>query len=390
MTDVVDSIETFVVTLDRETPYLGPADPGTGENERGYIVRRRNGTIYPTVDRSVLVRITTKSGRVGWGETYGICAPLAVCEIIKDLLAPVVSGRSPLDAASLWDELYDLMRVRGYIGGFYLDAIAAIDIALWDLSAQICDVPLCQLLGGARRESIPAYVSGLPASTLDERVELARQWQQRGFDGVKFAAVVSNDGIVTEMGALRDALGPDHKIMIDLHWMFSAAEAVELADRLAPLRPAFIEAPVKPENIDGLTEVARRAPFPVAAGEEWRTVHDALPRLKAQAIGIMQPEMGHTGVTQFMRMAHLAHAFHVPIAPHATIGMGIFMAASLHATAAAPLVTTHEYQHSIFDRVAGFVEGDLICREGAYALPGGTGLGVRPSAAMMEHAVRID
>ena len=121
----VASVETFIVTIARDTPYLGPLGAGERVNERGYVVRRGNGTIYPVVDRSVVVRITTDDGRIGWGETYGICAPRATCEIINDLLAPVTIGADPADVEHIWDELYGLMRVRGCSGGFHVDAIAA-------------------------------------------------------------------------------------------------------------------------------------------------------------------------------------------------------------------------------------------------------------------------
>ena len=137
----VAAVETFIVTIPRDTPYLGPLAPGERINARGYVVRRGNGTIYPIVDRSIVVRITTEDGTVGWGETYGICAPRATCEIINDLLAPVTIGADPADVERIWDELYGLMRVRGCTGGFHIDAIAAIDIALWDLQGKLRGVP---------------------------------------------------------------------------------------------------------------------------------------------------------------------------------------------------------------------------------------------------------
>ena len=137
--------------------------------------RRGNGTIYPTVDRSIVVRITTEDGTVGWGETYGSGAPRATCEIINDLLAPVTIGADPADVERIWDELYGLMRVRGCTGGFHVDAIAAIDIALWDLCGKQRGVPLRDLLGPTVNATVPGYLSGLPAGTL----EAARRARRR-------------------------------------------------------------------------------------------------------------------------------------------------------------------------------------------------------------------
>ena len=92
-------------------------------------MRKGNGTIYPSVDRSIAVRITCEDGSEGWGETYGICAPRATTEIINDLLVPELIGRVPEDVEQVWDDLYGLMRVRGCTSGFHVDAITALDIA---------------------------------------------------------------------------------------------------------------------------------------------------------------------------------------------------------------------------------------------------------------------
>ena len=183
--DRVAGVQSFVLTLPRDEPYLGPLRPGETVNAKGYFVRRGNRTVYPTVDRSVLVRVTSSEGAEGWGETYGLVAPGATTAIIDDLLSDFVVGRDPFDAAAIHDDLYALMRVRGYTGGFYLDALAAVDIALWDLAGRLSGRPLADLLGGRRRTSIPAYVSGLPAATLAERLAIASSWCARGFDAVK-------------------------------------------------------------------------------------------------------------------------------------------------------------------------------------------------------------
>ena len=227
----IHAIEPIVVALPRDTPYLGPLGPGEEVNERGYFVRRGNRTIYPTVDRSVLVKVTTADGTVGWGETDGIIAPDAVVALLRDVMIPIVLRRTADDPASIYHELYDLIRVRGGSGGFYGDALAAIDIALWDVKARRAGVALAQAqaLGGARVDRIPAYVSGLPLATLPERVQLAQHWHARGFRGIKYAAVVSREGVAVEMHALRAALPPGADLMVDLHWQYPADEALALA-----------------------------------------------------------------------------------------------------------------------------------------------------------------
>nr|WP_314466708.1 mandelate racemase/muconate lactonizing enzyme family protein [uncultured Novosphingobium sp.] len=385
----IAAVDTFIVTVPRDTPYLGPLGPGERVNARGYLVRKGNGTIYPTVDRSIVVRVTDGEGNVGWGETYGICAPRATCEIVNDLLAPVLMDGVVSDPAETWDRLYDLMRVRGCTGGFHGDALAAIDIALWDLAGKHRGLSVRELIGPAVHGAIPSYLSGLPAATLDERVALARDWQSRGMTAFKFAAVVSHEGVVEEMAALRGALGPDAEVLIDLHWKFSPEEARALIARLAPLRPGFVEAPLKPEDMPGLARLAAESPVPVAAGEEWYTAYEFANRLAFGPIAYVQPEMGHTGLTQFLRIAALAEAHGVAVAPHATIGAGIFLAASLHASATLPGLWKHEWQHSVFERNLAVLDTDMAHGPDGYRLPTGTGLGVRPNAKFHELAEHV-
>ncbi|MBN8532488.1 MAG: mandelate racemase/muconate lactonizing enzyme family protein [Rhizobiales bacterium] len=384
MNDRVAKVEQFVLTIPREVPYLGALRPGEEANSKGYFVRRGNRTVYPSFDRNVLLRITTRDGLIGWGETYGLVAPRATMEIISDLLAGFVIGRDPLDAAVIHDDLYDLMRVRGYTGGFYLDALAAVDIALWDIAAQRLGVPLFKLLGGQRRDRIPAYLSGLPKPDRAARAALALEWQAKGFNAFKFASPVADDGVSAEMRTLREKLGPEAKIACDMHWAQKAFEAKAMIRSMEPHGLWFAEAPVAPEDLDGLADVAAGVSTPVAAGEEWRTAFDAASRLSRRACAILQPEMGHKGITEFMRIAALAQAHHVEIIPHATIGIGIFLAASLHASTAAANVTCHEFQHSIVEPNRRFLDGEILCEAGAYSVPSGTGLGVRPSAEALK------
>lgn len=389
MRDAVAGLEVFTVSLRQDTPYLGALRPGEEVNDRGYFVRRGNRTMYPRENRSLVVRAWTESGREGWGETYGLVAPLATAEIINDALAPFVVGREPYEVEAVHDDLYDLMRVRGYTGGFYLDALAAIDIALWDLLGKLTSLPICRLLGGQRRDHIPAYISGLPERTLDDRCQLAARWQSRGFADFKFALPVADRGAAEEIRRLRERLGPEARIACDMHWSQGAVEAVQSIDVMAPYVPWFVEAPVATENIDGLRLVAERSTCPIAVGEEWRTVFDARLRIDRGACHIVQPEMGHTGVTQFMRIARYAAAHHLPVMPHATIGAGIFLAASLQASAALPNLASHEYQHSLLDPFRHFTGDRLQCENGAYKVPNRPGIGVEPSEEMKRHMRRV-
>jgi galactonate dehydratase len=307
--------------------------------------------------------------------------------IVDDVVAPVLEGRRIDAPAAIHEDLYDLMRVRGFFGGFYVDTLAAVDIALWDLLGRRLGVPVSTLLGGRRHERIEGYVSGLPRATLDERVAFAREWQAKGFRGFKFAAVVADDGAEAEIAALREGLGPRAEIMADLHWRQTAPEAIRLIRRLEPHRLFFAEAPCAPEDIEGIAQVARSVAVPVALGEELRTVFEWQPRLAARCMGIGQPEMGRTGITEFARIGALCHANHIAVMPHAAVGIGLFMAASLQASSTLQKLPWHEYQHSIFDPNLRLTQPTgtrhMSCEAGFYTLPDGPGLGVEPSPALL-------
>lgn len=380
----IRSVESCIISIPRETPYLGPLGPGERINERGYLVRHGNRAIYPSTDMSVLIKVTATDGTVGWGETYGIVAPDAVTSIVDDVLGPVIVGRDPRDVMVIQEDLYDLMRVRGFFGGFYVDAIAGLDIALWDLYGKLLGQPVVKLLGGQRRQQVPCYVSGLPGATLEARLALAQDFAARGFSAFKYHAAVSFDGIVEEMRALREALGEAVKIAVDLHWKFTAQEAVQLVDRLMPYNPWFVEAPCQPEDLEGQAQVGARIRVPLALGEELRTVYEYRPRIEKRAMSIAQPEMGHVGISQFMQIGRMANAFHLQVIPHASIGLGIYQAASLHAAAALPNCSMHEYQHSVFDRNLRYVKTSMRCEAGHFVLPEGPGLGIEPSESVFE------
>jgi galactonate dehydratase len=378
-------VETFIISIPRDVPYMGPLGPGESINERGYLIRHGNRSIYPSTDMSVLIKITADDGTIGWGETYGIVAPNAVTSIIDDVLGPVVVGRDPRDVVTIQEDLYDLMRVRGFFGGFYVDSIAGVDIAIWDLFGKLVGQPVVKLLGGQRQTQIPAYVSGLPGKTLDDRLRVAKDFKARGFDAFKYHSAVSFDGIVEEMRVLREGLGSEVKLMVDLHWKFTAQEAIQLIEQITPYRPYFVEAPCQPEDIEGQAHVGANIKVPLALGEEWRTVYEYRLRMERRSMSIIQPEMGHIGVSQFMQICRMANAFHMKVIPHASIGIGIFQAASLHATAALPNSPMHEYQHSIFDRNLQYVNTAMSCTNGAFTMPEGPGLGIEPNDTVWQH-----
>lgn len=389
MSGLITAVDVYLVSVDRGTPYLGGDVDQWMVKGTDYFIRPSNDVIYSVHDKSVIVRLATDDGVVGWGEAFGMVAPQAVGSIITDVLAPMTLGKSVHTPATIYDELYRAMRTRTPFGGFYLDAIAAVDIALWDARSKVVGIPIPDLLGGQRRSHIPVYVSGLPEPTRDERLETALGWQQRGFNSFKFPGAMTDSDLIAEFGALREALGPEAQIIVDFHWSRMPSEAIRIISKLEDDNLMFAEAPVEPDDMVGLAEVARAVRTPIAAGEEYRTDFEFNLRFRHGALAIAQPEMGRTGITVFDRIGHVAAVWHAQMAPHGASGLGIFLAASLQACAALPNLLIHEYQHTIVDKNLQYLEGTLDIDSGTIRVPEGPGLGVSPTESVLEGSIHL-
>jgi L-alanine-DL-glutamate epimerase-like enolase superfamily enzyme len=370
----IQSIEAIPVRIKREESYLGSL-PDNIDTEK-YFVRPPYRALYSAYFETVFVKITTSDGLVGWGEALAPVAPEVVATIIEQLLSPVLIGRSPLDGDVLWSKMYDLMRVRGYYGGFMVDAMSACDVALWDLRGKMLNQPVYQLLGGAYRESIPCYVSGLPRDTAEERLELAQTFVERGFHAFKLAA---GHGVATDTASvksLRDGLGEDARIFLDAHWIYALDEAIQLGNNLIELGAGFLEAPLNPEDIDGHVKLAEAVAIPIAIGESERTRFNFKPWLVQRGADILQPDVGRAGISETLKVAQMADAFNIPIAPHLSVGLGICIGATLHTAAAIDNLFILEYQPPVFEIANLLLKTPLICDAGQYQIPEGVGLGV--------------
>ncbi|MCY3574120.1 MAG: mandelate racemase/muconate lactonizing enzyme family protein [Chloroflexi bacterium] len=370
----ITRVEAIPVRIKREEAYLGTVPKSA--DERGYFLRPPYRALYSRYFETAFVKITTSEGLFGWGEALAPVAPEVVCVIIEQILAPALLERSPLDGNVLWNIMYDLMRERGYYGGFMLDAISACDTALWDLRGKILGQPLVQLLGGAFREAVPCYVSGLPRPTAQERVELALGYVDEGFNAFKLAAGHGARADAASVAALRGALGDEAVLLLDAHWVYALDDAIQLGGALAELGAGFFEAPINPEDIDAHAKLAAAVAVPIAIGETERTRYQFRPWLEQDAAQILQPDVGRAGISEVVKIASMAEAFNTSVAPHLSVGLGICIAASIHAAAAIPNLYLLEYQPPIFAAANLLLESPLQCSAGFYELPTGAGLGV--------------
>ncbi|HEX6445287.1 MAG TPA: mandelate racemase/muconate lactonizing enzyme family protein [Streptosporangiales bacterium] len=357
--------------------YLGRRRDGSALTaEAGYVVREPWRSLYSARYETLLVSLHADDGTVGWGEALAPVGPEVAETVVSTLLAPQLLGADPRRLRPLWHALRELMRERGHLTGHQADALAAVDIALWDLAGRAHGLPVVDLLGGAYRDPVPSYVSGLPLPTDPERAELAADWSRRGATAVKLHL---GHGVAADL-ATYDAVAaaaPDLAIAVDAHWAYGRGDAVRLGRALDERGALFLEAPLPPEDVTGHAELQQALATPVAVGEALRNRYEFTQWLDARAMSIAQPDVGRTGITEATIVAELAAARHVPVAPHHSVGLGVSLAAGVHVAAAVADLVLFEFQPATARAAVRILRSGLdLGGAAAIPLPTGPGLGV--------------
>jgi galactonate dehydratase len=340
-------------------------------------------TVYSDHLETVLVRVEAEGGLVGWGEAQAPVAPEVARAAVDSLLGPLLVGQDALAPEAAWERMYASMRVRGHGGGFLLDAIAALDTALWDLCGKAYGVPLYRLLGGPCRERVPCYISGLAGTSLDARAGEARRLVADGASAFKVFLSSTEEDCLAELDALRAALGPAPELYVDALWRLDPGRAVRFSRRLAERGVSWLEAPLVPEDVAGHARLARRSAVPIALGESYRTRYELLPFLERGAVAVLQPDVARCGITEARRIAALAGAFHVPLAPHVSVGLGPQLAAALHFAASLPSLERLEHNPRVHELASGFLRAPLLADLAGLRPPDTPGLGVEPDEAAL-------
>lgn len=337
-------------------------------------------TLYSIHFETALVRVTLDNGLAGWGESQAPLAPQVACTIIDLLLAPVLQGQS-FDASierisELWQAMYSTMRVRGQTGGFMLDAISGIDLALWDLAGKLKKQPVRFLLPGAKTErTLPAYLSGLPGANAGERVENARAFVDQGFHIVKLYFDRTPDDLLCSIDALQSGFR-EIEIAVDALWRFSLDEGIVFGRELDQRNIRWFECPLLPEFAADHAVLAREIRTPIALGESYRTRYELHPFLHANAVRLLQPDLGRCGFTESLRIAEIAHDHAIPIVPHVSIAAGPQIAAALHYACLAPGCDLVEYNPRVLEIANRFLVTPIRIEDAHYIVPEEPGLGV--------------
>jgi galactonate dehydratase len=334
--------------------------------------------LYSEFIETSLVKVTLDDGMYGWGESQAPLAPRVSAVIIEDLLGPVIVGtefdglRTTIE--TIWSRMYQSMRVRGQTGGFMLDAISGIDIALWDLAGKIHEKPVARLISDSARVRVPAYLSGVAGDSASNRAEYAAG--HAGFDAFKVFFDSSSDSLVELLERLRARLGDSARIAVDALWRLSLPESSSLLRNLEKMGLFWLEAPFQPDEFDPHVELARDYCFPIALGESYRTRWELRPFLKARLLRFVQPDLGRSGITETLRIAAAGAESGSEMVPHVSIALGPQIAAAVHVAASVPTCPMCEYNPSVFATSNRFLCDPLKMDGAAYRLPESPGLGV--------------
>lgn len=333
------------------------------------------------------VEIITDSGFVGWGEAVlegHAAAVLACVQEYKDYLI----GKDPTRIEDIHATIYRAGFYRG--GGVLMSALSGIDQALWDIKGKVFDAPVYELMGGACRDRVKVY-SWIGGDRPSDVGAAAKERQDAGFTAVKMNATEELqmidtydkiDAVLERVAAIREACGKYFGIAIDFHGRVHKPMAKVLAKKLEEFDPMFIEEPVLCENMEVFKELAVSCNIPIATGERLFTKYDFKRLLQCGGVDIIQPDLSHAGgITEVKKIAAMAEAYDVALAPHCPLGP-IALSACLNVDATSYNAVIQEQSIGIHYNVGKSVldyvtnQDDFAFTDGYVKLPKLPGLGV--------------
>jgi D-galactarolactone cycloisomerase len=338
-----------------------------------------------------LVEIVGEDGTSGWGEAFG---PARLTAPIVDYYAPLLVGEDALTTERHWETLYNRLRDHGQ-KGLAIEALSAVDIALWDLKARHFGVPVHVLLGGPLRDRVEAYATGFYRKRAGDPfaylVEEAHERVAQGFHSIKLKLGFGIDEDVRLCHAVRRAIGDDIGIMVDANHAYDATAAIRLGRRIQDLDIAWFEEPVPPEDLAGYLEVKRELAIPIAGGEAEFTRWGFRELIARRAVDILQPDTcAAGGISETLKIAHMANAYGLRVNPHVW-GTGVALASALQVIAALPhnppglhpVEPLLEFDRSEHPLRMAVLRQPIEQRDGWVAIPDGPGLGIEIDRAAL-------
>ncbi|WP_225335549.1 galactonate dehydratase [Halomicrobium urmianum] len=344
--------------------------------------------LFEVPPRWLFLRVETADGTVGWGEPVVEGRAKTVRAAVEELMDNYLLGEDPTDIEDHWQTMYRGGFYRG--GPVLMSAIAGVDQALWDIKGKQLGAPVHELLGGNARNRVRVYqwIGGdRPSEVADE----ARQKVDAGFTALKMNAVseleriddpASVQAAVDRLCEVREAVGDEVDVGVDFHGRATKPMAKRLAAALEPHEPMFVEEPVLPEHNDALPEIAAHTTIPIATGERMYSRWDFRDVLEDGAVDVIQPDLSHAGgITEVNKIASMAEAYDVALAPHCPLGP-IALAACVQVDACSPNALVQEQSLNIHYNettdVLDYLADPSVFeyRDGYVGIPSDPGLGI--------------
>ncbi|MDR7544889.1 MAG: mandelate racemase/muconate lactonizing enzyme family protein [Armatimonadota bacterium] len=336
----------------------------------------RHRARYSAHIETTLVRITTDEGIVGYGEAHAPIAPQVTATIINTLLAPLLLGENPLAIDRLWEKMYASMRIRGHHTGFMSEAMAGIDIALWDIAGKATGLPVHLLMGGDYHDRVRVYQSHLPVLDTDEMVALAQHHAQAGFFGIKISGGAGPEVDIRNVERIREGVGGEIALMLDAAGVYDVPTAARIGRALERNDVLFFEDPLPCEDHHGYAELCRTLDVAVAMGETETTRYQFARRLAEGGVDVVLPDVCRAnGLTECRKIAMLADVYNARLCPHNSVCSAVHHAASLHLCAAIPNFLIYEFW-SGYNPLLDIVTVPISPTQGYLTVPTGPGLGI--------------
>ncbi len=342
----------------------------------------------------LIVRIQTDEGIEGIGEASMLNQDPIVASLLEEWAENYLIGKNPMNGELHWTRLHQDNLGRG--GRLFSTALSGIDIALWDLRGKILGVPVYELLGGPYSQRLRVYANGwyTTPGTPEQNAEEAKKVVAMGYTAMKFdpfgkmahTTITPEEAQLSEdrVAAVRDAVGPNVDILVEVHARFNVYTAVHLANRIEKYNPFWFEEPVSQENVSEMKQVRSRINIPVATGERLYLKFPFFELVRNEAVDILQPDICNAGgITELKKIAGMAEAQHIMMAPHNT-NSAVGTVASMHLDAAIPNFLIQEYHAEFYEpHYFEVIEGLPRQKEGYVDLPSGPGLGIRLNEELM-------
>src|ERR1700733_14135174 len=339
-----------------------------------------------------LVEIVGEDGNSGWGEAFG---PARLTAPIVDYYKPLLVGEDALATERHWQNLYNRLRDHGQ-KGLAIEALSAIDIALWDLKGRHLGISVHRLLGGPLRDKVEAYATGFyrkrHGNPLEYLVAEAHERAAAGFKAIKLKLGFGLDEDVRLCETVRRAIGPGIRIMVDANHAYDALGAIRLGRLIEPLDIAWFEEPVPPEDLAGYREVKAALQIPIAGGEAEFTRWGFRRLIAERLVDILQPDIAAAGgISETKKIADMANAFGVRVTPHVW-GTGVALAASLQLIAALPhnppglhpIEPLLEFDRSEHPIRMAVIREPIVQEDGWVRIPDQPGLGIDIDRAALD------